>query len=99
MKTSELTSAALATPTQVGWCDGCSPDNCGGCATPAVPVDATMQQDAERLDYLQECGATVEVLPGRPGWTFRVGGLHGGVHRSVRAAIDAAIAAQTGGAA
>ena len=23
---------------QAGWCDGCSPDNCGGCATPAAPA-------------------------------------------------------------
>ncbi len=57
-------------------------------AAQAAPVDA------ERLDYLQECGVTVEVLPGRPGWTFRIGGLHGTVHRSVRTAIDAARAAQ-----
>lgn len=63
----------------------------------AAPVQAA-PVDAERLDYLQECGATVEVLPGRPGWTFRIGGLHGTVHRSVRAAIDAARAAQKGGA-
>ena len=49
----------------------------------------SVQEDAALLDFIQECGATVEVLPGRPGWTFRVGGLHGGVHRSVRAAIDA----------
>ena len=59
-------------------------------AAQAAPVDA------ERLDYLQECGVTVEVLPGRPGWTFRIGGLHGTVHRSVRTAIDAARAAQGG---
>lgn len=59
-------------------------------AAQAAPVDA------ERLDYLQECGVTVEVLPGRPGWTFRIGGLHGTVHRSVRTAIDAARAAQKG---
>lgn len=59
-------------------------------AAQAAPVDA------ERLDYLQECGVTVEVLPGRPGWTFRIGGLHGTVHRSVRTAIDAARAAQEG---
>ena len=31
-------SAALAPPAQAGWCDGCSPDNCGGCATPAAPL-------------------------------------------------------------
>ena len=81
---------------QPGWCDGCNPDNCvaccvgGGAPAQAAPVDA------ERLDYLQECGVTVEVLPGRPGWTFRIGGLHGTVHRSVRTAIDAARAAQKG---
>ena len=59
-------------------------DLAAGGAAQAAPVDA------ERLDYLQECGVTVEVLPGRPGWTFRIGGLHGTVHRSVRTAIDAA---------
>ena len=65
-------------------------DLAAGGAAQAAPVDA------ERLDYLQECGVTVEVLPGRPGWTFRIGGLHGTVHRSVRTAIDAARAAQKG---
>lgn len=24
---------AIAVPAQTGWCEGCSPDNCGGCAT------------------------------------------------------------------
>ena len=65
-------------------------DLAAGGAAQAAPVDA------ERLDYLQECGVAVEVLPGRPGWTFRIGGLHGTVHRSVRTAIDAARAAQEG---
>lgn len=23
----------VAVPAQTGWCEGCSPDNCGGCAT------------------------------------------------------------------
>ena len=32
--------AALSAPAQPGWCDGCSPDNCGGCATPAAPAQA-----------------------------------------------------------
>ena len=73
-------------------CDACAARG----AAQSAPVDAAVQQDAERLDYLQECGVTVEVLPGRPGWTFRIGGLHGTVHRSVRAAIDAARAAQGG---
>ena len=25
---------------QAGWCDGCSPDNCGGCMTSAAPAQA-----------------------------------------------------------
>lgn len=25
-------------PTQEGWCYGCNPDNCSGCATPAAPA-------------------------------------------------------------
>ena len=25
-------------PIQSGWCDGCNPDNCSGCATPAAPA-------------------------------------------------------------
>ena len=61
--------------------------SCDACAARA-PADSVLE-DAALLDFIQERGATIEVLPGRPGWTFRVGGLHGGVHRSVRAAIDA----------
>lgn len=73
---------------------GAEPDNK---AMPEAAAGVTAAPvDAERLDYLQECGVTVEVLPGRPGWTFRIGGLHGTVHRSVRTAIDAARAAQEG---
>lgn len=56
--------------------------------SPTTQADS-VQEDAARLDFIQECGATVEILPGRLGWTFRVGGPHGGVHGSVRAAIDA----------
>ena len=36
--------------TQLGWCDGCNPDNCSGCATPAAPcrpVAAPVGVDAE----------------------------------------------------
>ena len=62
---------------------------CGPFGGQAPAQADRVQEDVARLDFLQECGATIEVLPGRPGWTFRVGGLHGGVHRSVRAAIDA----------
>ena len=33
--------AAAPKPTaNAGWCDGCSPDNCGGCATPTAPAQA-----------------------------------------------------------
>ena len=44
--------AALATPTQAGWCDDCNPDNCSGCATPAAPVDADVQKQDEALIWL-----------------------------------------------
>ena len=53
----ERLRAALATPAQAGWCKDCSPDDCGGCATPAAPVDAENEIDllaeaalCERLD-------------------------------------------------
>ena len=44
---------------QAGWCDGCSPDNCGGCATPTAPANEALKNaalpwpwktDAEVLD-------------------------------------------------
>ena len=44
IKTNELTGTTLATPTQAGWCDGCSPDNCSGCATSAAPAQAGEQK-------------------------------------------------------
>ena len=28
---------------QPGWCDGCNPDNCSGCATPAAPAQVGEQ--------------------------------------------------------
>ena len=34
---------------QEGWCDGCNPDNCSGCATPTAPVDADLQKQDEAL--------------------------------------------------
>ena len=49
-----------AAPAQEGWCDGCSPDNCvaccvgGGAPAQAAPVDAAVQQDAERWQFLAE---------------------------------------------
>ena len=39
-------------PTQEGWCYGCSPDNCSGCATSAAPVDADVQKQDEALIWL-----------------------------------------------
>lgn len=39
--------AAAPKPTaNAGWCDGCSPDNCGGCATPTAPAQ-TAPVDAQ----------------------------------------------------
>lgn len=32
--------AAPQPAAQAGWCDGCSPDNCGGCMTSAAPAQA-----------------------------------------------------------
>lgn len=60
-------------------------------------------EDGGRLDYLQQAGATIEILPGTPGhdFTFRVGGMYATRNASIRAAIDAARAAsrKEGGAA
>ena len=54
-----------------------------------------LRRDAERLDYLQCRGATVELLPGTDGFypmRFRVGGLHAAVSENIRGAIDTAMA-------
>lgn len=52
-------------------------------------------RDAARLDYLQEQGATVELVFGGEGcsFRFRVGGLYAAAHQDLRDAIDAAMAA------
>lgn len=54
-----------------------------------------LSKDAERLDYLQFNGSTVEVIPGigesTPSWLFRVGGLYKSSRASIRDAIDAAM--------
>ena len=42
----------ISEPANAGWCDGCSPDNCSGCATPAAPVDADVQKQDEALIWL-----------------------------------------------
>ena len=33
----------ITEPAKAGWCDGCSPDNCGGCAASAAPAQAGEQ--------------------------------------------------------
>lgn len=65
-----------------------------GTASPAVVDGPT---DAERLDYLQQLGATVHLIPaghdgnGQMLHSFCIGGLHRAVSRDIREAIDAAI--------
>jgi len=57
---------------------------------PGVP------DDSKRLDYLQDRGATIDLIPGVAGFypmRFRVGGLHSSANIDVRAAIDAAMLA------
>lgn len=54
---------------------------------PGVP------DDSKRLDYLQDRGATIDLIPGVAGFypmKFRVGGLRSSANTNVRAAIDAA---------
>lgn len=66
----------------------------------AAPV-AVEHPDAARLDYLQQRGATVEIVMGKPvsaGWEFRVGGRNGSCSRNLRSAIDAALQATKEGA-
>lgn len=53
------------------------------------------KKDAERLDYVQRQGATVELIPSTPDFYpmhFRIGGIFCLSNESIRAAIDAAIA-------
>jgi predicted Ser/Thr protein kinase len=54
-----------------------------------------MSADARRLDWLQQKGATVEMVFYRSGAPqyFRVGGLHSSCRLELREAIDAADAA------
>lgn len=57
---------------------------------PGVP------DDSKRLDYLQDRGATIDLIPGVADFypmQFRVGGLHSSANTDVRAAIDAAMLA------
>ena len=52
--------------------------------------------DSKRLDYLQDRGATIDLIAGVAAFypmRFRVGGLHSSANIDVRAAIDAAMLA------
>ena len=52
--------------------------------------------DSKRLDYLQDRGATIDLIAGVANFypmRFRVGGLHSSANIDVRAAIDAAMLA------
>ena len=52
--------------------------------------------DSKRLDYLQDRGATIDLIAGVADFypmRFRVGGLHSSANIDVRAAIDAAMLA------
>jgi hypothetical protein len=52
--------------------------------------------DTARLDYLQQTGSTVDLLPPMVNGAlrFRIGGLHRAVDYDIRKAIDAALASQ-----
>ena len=62
---------------------------------------SSVPDDSKRLNYLQDRGATIDLIAGVAGFypmQFRVGGLHSSANIDVRAAIDAAmLAANEGG--
>ena len=60
-------------------------------ATPTTPSTED-RKDAERLDYIQNHGATIQIVPmANRTFGFEVGGLHKSRKLSVREAIDAAM--------
>ena len=60
-------------------------------AAPTPPVSED-RKDAELLDYIQNHGATIQIVPmANRTFGFEVGGLHKSRKLSVREAIDAAI--------
>ena len=66
---------------------------CGpyGKAAPTPPVSED-RKDAELLDYIQNHGATIQIVPmANRTFGFEVGGLHKSRKLSVREAIDAAM--------
>ena len=62
-----------------------------GKAAPTPPVSEG-RKDAELLDYIQNHGATIQIVPmANRTFGFEVGGLHKSRKLSVREAIDAAM--------
>ena len=88
----------ISEPAKAGWCDGCSPDNCGGCASSAAPVDA----DTGRLNWLERHSDgfyNLDRISAIVGKGFLTGPFTLGLqtnHATLREAIDAARAAQKG---
>ena len=66
---------------------------CPHCGKPApVPSVSEDRKDAELLDYIQNHGATIQIVPmANRTFGFEVGGLHKSRKLSVREAIDAAM--------
>jgi hypothetical protein len=62
------------------------------CAWQHIFRQPTLAKDMQRLDYLQEKGATVEITFGlEANWQFRVAGIYATTDSNVRKAIDIAI--------
>ena len=67
----------------------CKENNLATAPTPSVSED---RKDAELLDYIQNHGATIQIVPmANRTFGFEVGGLHKSRKLSVREAIDAAM--------
>ena len=93
---------AIRSATNCGKEDDFDPDDlvqnavyalCGpyGAAAPPPPVSED-RKDAELLDYIQNHGATIQIVPmANRTFGFEVGGLHKSRKLSVREAIDAAM--------
>ena len=66
---------------------------CPHCGKPApTPPASEGRKDAELLDYIQNHGATIQIVPmANRTFGFEVGGLHKSRKLSVREAIDAAM--------
>lgn len=72
-----------------------SPDEAIAVAKRINPAPG-VSDDSKRLDYLQDRGATIDLIPGVANFypmRFRVGGLHSSANIDVRAAIDVAMLA------